>query len=195
MDERVSDQDRDQAAEELREHYAAGRLKDDELSERIQAVYDAQTSAELRRLTADLPMLPAVRERRERAALAERRAQLQRRVIQEAGGGLIGFLVCTGIWLATGAHGMFWPVWVALVVVVALLRNGWNLYGPAPRLDRVEEDLARRRHRHRRPSAERETGCYGSRDGHRPLRAAVAAPRGNPRAAQAACGLSLTQMA
>jgi hypothetical protein len=33
---------------------------------------------------------------------------------------------------------MFWPIWVALVAVVALVRNGWDLYGPAPDLDRVE---------------------------------------------------------
>jgi hypothetical protein len=28
--------------------------------------------------------------------------------------------------------------------MIALLRNGWRLYGPAPELDRVEAELARR---------------------------------------------------
>jgi hypothetical protein len=70
--------------------------------------------------------------------------------MQEAGGGVIAFLVCSGIWIASGAHGQFWPIWVALVVVIALLRNGWNLYGPAPQLDRVEDQLARRDDRRRR---------------------------------------------
>jgi hypothetical protein len=34
---RVSDQDRDEAALQIREHYAAGRLTDDELNERPEA--------------------------------------------------------------------------------------------------------------------------------------------------------------
>jgi hypothetical protein len=46
---------------------------------------------------------------------------------------------------------MFWPIWVALIGVVPLLRNGWRLYGPAPQLDRVERELERReRHAARR---------------------------------------------
>src|SRR5204863_6418162 len=51
------------------------------------------------------------------------------------------FLVCTAIWLTSGANGQFWPIWVALVAVIPLVRNGWRLYGPAPELDRVEEEL------------------------------------------------------
>jgi uncharacterized membrane protein len=36
---RASDADRDAAAEALREHYAAGRISSDELSDRLDAVY------------------------------------------------------------------------------------------------------------------------------------------------------------
>ena len=39
MEERASDQDREQAAEQIRDHYAAGRLTDDELDKRVQAAY------------------------------------------------------------------------------------------------------------------------------------------------------------
>ena len=49
-DLRVSDEQRDRAAQEIREHYAAGRLTDDELSDRVQAAYTARTEQELRKL-------------------------------------------------------------------------------------------------------------------------------------------------
>jgi hypothetical protein len=39
---------------------------------------------------------------------------------------IVPFAVCTVIWLASGAHGQFWPIWVALVTVIALLRGGWG---------------------------------------------------------------------
>jgi Domain of unknown function (DUF1707) len=147
MDERASDQDREQAAEQIRDHYAAGRLTDDELDKRVQAVYAAQTTAELQGLLADLPILPEVQARQERAALIERRSHLQRRLIQQAGGSVIAFAVCTGIWAATGASGSFWPIWIALLAVVGLLKSGWDLYGPAPDLDAVEERLNQKRAR------------------------------------------------
>jgi hypothetical protein len=143
MDQRASDLDREHVADQLREHYAAGRLTDEDLDKRVQAAYAAQTDNDLQRLTADLPMLPAVRAQRERAELVERRAHLQRRLVQQAGGGVIAFLVCTAIWAASGASGQFWPIWVALVALIPLLKNGWDLYGPSPQLDRVEAELDR----------------------------------------------------
>ena len=117
----------------------------------MQGVYSARTDAQLRELLADLPRLPASPEQL-KAELAERRSHLQRRLIQETGGGVALFAVCVVIWAVSGSHrGMFWPIWVALVGVVPLLRNGWRLYGPAPQLDRVERELERReRHAARR---------------------------------------------
>jgi hypothetical protein len=140
---RVSDQERDAVAREIREHFAAGRLTEDELSERVQAAYQAKTQAELRALRADLPELPATRAQ-QRAELAERRGDLRRRMLHQSGGMLVPFVICTVIWVAAGAHGMFWPIWVALAALIPLVRNGWDLYGPSPELDRVERDLARR---------------------------------------------------
>ena len=152
---RASDVERDQAAAEIREHFAAGRLSQDELDERVSAVYAARTHGELEALRADLPMLPATKAQM-KAAVAERRAHLRRRVVQQSGGSLGLLAICVFIWLADGAQGQFWPIWVAIPVVLALVRNGWRLYGPAPEFERVERELARReshgrqRQRHRR---------------------------------------------
>jgi hypothetical protein len=137
---RVSDQQREQAADALRDHYAAGRLTEDELNERLDAALEAKTEPELNALLADLPKLPVSPQQR-KAELIARRNQLQRRVIQEAGGGAGLFVLCTGIWAASGANGQFWPIWVLLVVLIPMLRNSWRLYGPSPELDRVEREL------------------------------------------------------
>lgn len=142
-DVRVSDQQRERTAQDIREHYAAGRLTDDELNQRVDAVYRAQTEDQLRALRGDLPALPPS-PAQQKAALVARRGQLQRRLIQQTGGGLGLFVLCTIIWLMSGAHGQFWPVWLAVVSVIPLLRNGWRLYGPDPELDRVEQELVRR---------------------------------------------------
>jgi hypothetical protein len=147
---RASDRQRDEAADDLREHFAAGRLSQEELDERIDAVYAARTEGELRSLRADLPALPAT-PASARSELAERRAQLGREMLQQVGGGLAPFLICTAIWAASGASGSFWPVWLLLIPLIMFVRNAWHLYGPAPELDRVEADLARRREHRRGP--------------------------------------------
>ncbi|GAB3659131.1 DUF1707 domain-containing protein [Actinocorallia lasiicapitis] len=54
-DMRASDTDRDRYAEVLRENYAVGRLTQDELNERLEAVYAARTLGGLQQLTSDLP--------------------------------------------------------------------------------------------------------------------------------------------
>ncbi len=143
---RISDEQRDSAAGEIREHFAAGRLTDDELNDRLQAVYTVKTDAELHKLLADLPKLPATKAQ-QRAELAARRRELQRRLIQQSGGGLALFALCSVIWATSGGNGQFWPVWVLIVVLIPLLRNAWRLYGPAPELERVERELEHRESR------------------------------------------------
>jgi hypothetical protein len=143
---RASDEQRERAAQEIREHFAVGRLDEEELDARVQAAYSARTQGDLRSLLADLPKLPATRAQ-QKAELAERRSDLQRRLLQEAGGGSGAFIICTAIWAASGASGFFWPIFVALGVLVPLVRNGWRLYGPAPEFDEIERELEARRHK------------------------------------------------
>lgn len=54
---RVGDVERDAAAAELGEHYAAGRLTIDELHERLGLVLSARTRADLTHVLADLPTI------------------------------------------------------------------------------------------------------------------------------------------
>jgi hypothetical protein len=145
---RASDEQRDSAAAEIREHFAAGRLTDEELSERVQAAYDARTVGEINELLADLPKLPATRAQ-QKVEIAQRRRDLQRRLLQDAGGGSGAFLICTAIWVASGASGFFWPIFVALATLIPLLKNGWRLYGPAPEFDEIERELEARRQKNR----------------------------------------------
>jgi uncharacterized membrane protein len=145
-DLRVSDQDRDGAAQQLREHFAAGRITEEELNERIQSVYQARTQQELSALLSDLPALPATSQET-KAELIKRRRHLQRRLAQEAGGAATPFVICTVIWIASGATGAFWPIFAAIPLILLLVRNGWMLYGPSPELDRVERELERHTHR------------------------------------------------
>jgi hypothetical protein len=52
---RVSDTEREAAAAELREHFASGRLNQDELNERLDQVFAAKTRGELNAPFTDLP--------------------------------------------------------------------------------------------------------------------------------------------
>jgi hypothetical protein len=52
---RVSDAEREAAAAELREHFASGRLDQEELNERLSAVFAARTRGDLNALFTDLP--------------------------------------------------------------------------------------------------------------------------------------------
>jgi hypothetical protein len=151
---RVSDQERERAAEEIRQHYAVGRLSEDELTERVQAAYDARTQSDLDALRTDLPRLPANRTEH-RHELDERRRVARRHLIQRTGGALIPFVICLFIWAASGA-GPFWPIWAALPAVIVLVNGGWQLYGPAPELDGVDKEKAHRDERAERRHAHRD---------------------------------------
>jgi len=54
---RIGDQERSEACDELSAQFAAGRLNDDELDERLTAAVAARTGSDLHRLLADLPPL------------------------------------------------------------------------------------------------------------------------------------------
>jgi hypothetical protein len=137
---RAADADRERTATDLREHYAAGRLSEPELGERIDAAYAARTVAELDALTADLP------DARPLPAPPSGRAVARRRVYQDAGAVVIINVACVAIWAISGA-GHFWPVWVMLISCLRLARDAWRLMGPASDLPPLPRG---RRHRSRR---------------------------------------------
>jgi hypothetical protein len=57
---RIGDAERDVAMAQLREHFVAGRLTFDELTERIDAALTAKTQRQIDALMADLPRPPKV---------------------------------------------------------------------------------------------------------------------------------------
>ncbi len=146
---RASDAERDGAALELRQHFADGRITEQELSDRLEAVYASSTRGELEQIRHDLPAAPpSPRERREQ--LAERQAELRGRLAQQAGGSFVPFVICVVIWAASGASGPFWPAFALIAPLLFVGRNLWLLHGPAPDLERVEAELARGAHRRQR---------------------------------------------
>jgi hypothetical protein len=140
---RVSDADRERLVEELHEHTVAGRLTAEEYEERLEAVYAARTRADLDALRIDLPVSTVAA----RAALVERKSHLRRRLVGEAGGSATVSLVCVAVWIASGATGAFWPIWVIIFTLLPLLRDSWRLLGPGSDLEVVE---ARMQARHER---------------------------------------------
>src|SRR4051794_2899929 len=103
---RASDEDRERVAKLLRDHYGAGRLSEDELSERGEAVYRARTTSELEALTADLPSAREHPRGRPRGAL-ETSVRIHLTTY------LLVNLLLIGIWAASGG-GYFWPIWPIL---------------------------------------------------------------------------------
>ena len=135
---RAGDADRESLAGDLREHFAAGRLSEAELGERLDATYRATTMGELEVLRADLP------DPRPLPAPATGRELARRRIYQDAGAVVILNVGAVAVWAASGSSS-FWPEWVMLVSGLRLLRDGWRLLGPG-----AQQDLPRRRRGRRR---------------------------------------------
>ena len=140
---RISDADREQLVEELRDHALAGRLTSDELEERVGAAYRATTRADVEALRSDLP----VSSKSVALALRKRKGRLRRRLAQEAGGSAGVAALCTGVWIAAGAHGPFWPGWAIGITLLPVLRDAWQLFGPASDLEVVEARVQARHER------------------------------------------------
>ncbi len=140
---RVADADREQAVEELREHALAGRLTAEELEERIGAAYCATTRADLDQIKVDLPVSSTTIAR----ALTKRKAQLRRRLAQEAGGSLTLSAIFSGAWVAAGAHGPFWPGWIIAFTLLPVVRDAYRLLGPGSDVEVVHARLQARHER------------------------------------------------
>jgi hypothetical protein len=101
---RVSDADRERTAERLRTAAGEGRIRPDELEQRLEVAFAALTESELERVVADLPEpAPPARPSRRRA---------ERSVFAAVS------VLLVAIWALTGAD-YFWPVWPIL---------GWGLF-------------------------------------------------------------------
>jgi len=132
---RASDADRDRTVAALREHLAAGRLTLEEFDERMDKACAAKTLGELDSLMADLPetdpgqlpYAPADRSaagppltRRPPGSVEAGRGRFFP-AWRAAGAWLAISLVLFVIWLASGASGGLWFLWVALALGVVLL--------------------------------------------------------------------------
>ncbi|MDA8148517.1 MAG: DUF1707 domain-containing protein [Actinomycetota bacterium] len=134
-DLRVSDADREQVAERLRMAAGEGRLTLEEGEERLGRAYGAKTFADLDSLTADLPAPGAptatpveVIPPGGRSVAAGFQLTYRRSLPYIALRWTVVFLVCAAGFTLSGAHGAFWPVYIALfgalrVGMVALRRR------------------------------------------------------------------------
>jgi hypothetical protein len=120
---RASDAERERTATTLREHTAAGRLTPEELSERLDAAYEARTVGELDALVADLPATGAP------APKPAKRPEHDR-MLHLVGLAVLACVTCVGVWFATGADGSFWPKWVILASAIRLAYAAWGELGP-----------------------------------------------------------------
>jgi class 3 adenylate cyclase len=141
---RASDADRERAVELLRHHYGAGRLTEDELSERVEAAYRVTTMSELDALMADLP-----RGRASRAGRSglEASVRIHLRIY------LLVNLMLIGIWAATGG-GYFWPIWPILGWGIGVGCHAAPLQGGRRRGRRAAFTPGRRPERLREPHPE-----------------------------------------
>jgi hypothetical protein len=124
---RVGDIDREQVADQIAEHHAAGRLTLDELEERLTTVWSARTGDELAATLVDLPAQPVRPEpapsRHPYVAVASLPTQL-----------ITYLAVIAGLWLIwalTGA-GYPWPVWPMLGWGLGLLGRRFRPAVPDP---------------------------------------------------------------
>ena len=113
----IGDKERASAADELREHYEAGRLTLAEFEGRVDTIHAARTEADLRAAFRQLPSksLPS---------LSPRDTRWRSLAVQYALVNLVALLV----WLfSDGPSGDFWPKWVFLVTLFMFTRRvfGW----------------------------------------------------------------------
>jgi hypothetical protein len=143
-DLRASDADRERVAAALRDHFGAGRLSEDDLSERIDATYGARTMFELEALTDDLPSARQQGHRRRRSGYETGfRTHLSVYIVVN--------LMLIGIWAASGG-GYFWPIWPMLGWGIGVGSHGAPLLAkrgapPRHRSPRALETNHRPRHR------------------------------------------------
>jgi Domain of unknown function (DUF1707)/2TM domain len=109
---RVGDRERERTANDLGQALTQGYLAMTEYEDRLQSTFLAQTTDELSRIVADLPVNRLRRHDPRRHAAQQRAARMSVRIHLAAY--LAGSLLMLGIWLAVGLGSggwYFWPVW------------------------------------------------------------------------------------
>jgi hypothetical protein len=121
---RAGDSDRQKAAARLGQALAQGYLQLDEYDERVQAVFQTHTTAQLHELLADLP-LDRIR-RADPRRRAARMAAARRAVRIHLGAYLAMTAIVLTVWAAvavtTGAS-YFWPIWPVLGGAIGLISH------------------------------------------------------------------------
>jgi hypothetical protein len=138
---RASDADRDRTAEFLREHLAAGRLTQEEFSERLDKAYAAKTLGELDELLADLPGIDLYKlpdeglpRQRGRSGLPPLPWLMAPGRVTPAWRGAWGSwatasLIAFLVWLLSGHPDNLWFLWIAGPYGIILLGR-WISGGP-----------------------------------------------------------------
>jgi hypothetical protein len=122
----ASDEERESAVTQLREHGAAGRLDLEELEQRVGSAYAARTRGELASLLDDLP--------RTGSLVRARSPRSDSPIRHHTGHGWAALaqvsVVLIAIWALSGA-GYFWPAWVMVWWGLALaMRTAPRLLRP-----------------------------------------------------------------
>ncbi len=148
---RASDSDREAVAQQLRDHYAAGRITLDEFDERTTTTYAAKTFGDLDDLLVDLPATEVVPVAATRVpapanAAGSDRVDRFRASVAPFSSWIVVALVMNLIWLGGtdphGHHGPYWPIWVigpwGVMMVMRWLNGG----------SRQSSEIERRRAEH-----------------------------------------------
>ena len=136
---RVGDAERQQAVTALGEHYAAGRLEQDEYDTRIQTAYAAKTRVDLQGLFGDLPEPVPFRAAGQHPAGGaapgwEAGRDARDRPRRRMGGPVIPVIMAIAIFLGVSllVHFPVVPLLFLLIWIGSGRRRGWG-GGPGPR--------------------------------------------------------------
>lgn len=129
---RAGDRQRDATAAVLGQALVEGYLDLAEYDTRLQSVYDAATTPDLDRLTADLPV--AQLRRHDPHRRAARRAAARRGFRIHLGAYLTMVVVVLTVWLAVGLSAgawYFWPIWPIMGAGIGLVAHRLPIAPPA----------------------------------------------------------------
>jgi hypothetical protein len=132
---RAGDRDRERTASQLGQAVAQGYLAMDEYENRLQAAFAANTTDELRRLLADLPLAQLRRDDPRRQAARRRAAALGVRI--HLGAYLAMVVIVLTVWLAVGLSAgawYFWPIWPILGAGIGFVSHALPVRFAAPGL-------------------------------------------------------------